>query len=203
MGTDAAPPPPSVPPPPLPVRTARLLLRPVVPGDRAAIGRYCSDPEVTRYLPFPALDDAGLDQRMARLVAGTAPAAPGDALTLAVEHDGELVGDVMLRFTASHGPGAPPAIAELGWVFSPVHAGQGYATEAAAALVDLAFGHYPLHRVMAQLDPRNTASARLCERLGMRHEAHTRADFPDRDGTWCDTAVYGLLRAEWTPPAAP
>lgn len=190
MGTRAAA-------PPLPLRTERLLLRTIVADDRAAIGAYCADPEVTRYLPFGALDDEGLDQRMERLVAGTAPTEVGEALLLAVEHEGVLVGDLMLRLSAAHGPDQPPSIAELGWVFSPSYAGRGFATEAARALVDLAFEHYPLHRLMARLDPRNTASARLCERLGMRHEAHTREDYPDREGGWSDTAVYGLLRREW------
>ena len=192
MGDPTTPPVPS-----LPLRTERLVLRTIVPEDRAAIGRYCGDPEVTRYLPFPVLDEEGLTQRMDRLVGGTAPAAVGQLLPLAVEHEGALVGDLMLRFSAQHGPEDPPAIAELGWVFAPEAGGRGLATEAAGALVDLAFSTYPLHRLMAQLDPRNLASARLCERLGMRHEAHTREDYPDRAGGWSDTAVYGLLRSEW------
>ena len=191
--------PPRLPPPPLPLRTERLLLRTVRPGDRDDIGRYCRDREVTRYLPFPALDEEALTARVDRLVAATAPSLPEEHLALAVEHEGVVVGDLMLRFTDRHGPGDPPAIAELGWVFSPEHGGRGFATESARALVDLAFAHYPLHRLMARLDPRNDASARLCERLGMRREAHTREDYPDRDGTWSDTAVYGLLRREWTP----
>ena len=183
--------------PPLPVTTERLVLRTIVASDSDAIGAYCGSPEVTRYLPFPALDAKGLAARMERLVAGTAPSVPGEILALAVVHEGVLVGDLMLRLADRRGPSDPPAIGELGWVFAPEHAGRGFATEAARALVDLAFTHYPLHRLMARLDPRNLASARLCERLGMRHEAHTRQDYPDRDGTWSDTAVYGLLREEW------
>lgn len=183
--------------PALPLRTERLVLRTVRPSDREAIGRYCSDDEVTRYLPFPALDDEALTARVNRLVAATSPSLPDEFLALAVEFDGTLVGDLMLRFTDRHGPADPPSIAELGWVFSPEYGGRGLATEAARALVDLAFEHYPLHRLMAKLDPRNLASARLCERLGMRLEAHTREDYPERDGTWSDTAVYGLLRREW------
>lgn len=188
--------------PPVPLRTERLVLRPVVPDDAPAIGAYCADPEVTRYLPFPALDAEGLAKRMERLVAATAPAEVGDFLGLAVEHEGALVGDLMLRFSAAHGEDQPPSIAELGWVFAPEYGGRGFATEAARALVDLAFGTYPLHRLMAQLDPRNAASARLCERLGMTHEGHTREDYPDREGGWSDTAVYGLLRREWESRAS-
>ncbi|MFJ9314939.1 GNAT family N-acetyltransferase [Pimelobacter simplex] len=189
--------PPVLPAPALPLRTERLVLRTVRPDDRAAIGAYCADPEVTRYLPFPALDDEGLTTRMDRLVAGTAPSTTGEILALAVEHDGTLVGDLMLRLAAAHSPDSSPSIAELGWVFAPSYAGRGFATEAATALIDLAFTHYPLHRLMAQLDPRNLASSRLCERLGMTFEAHTREDYAERGGGWSDTAVYGLLRREW------
>ncbi|MFD1248635.1 GNAT family N-acetyltransferase [Nocardioides ginsengisoli] len=189
--------PPTLPAPTLPIRTERLMLRLVVPEDRGAVGAYCADPEVTRYLPFGVLDDAGLDSRMERMVGAQAPSLVGEMLSLAVEHDGTMIGDLMLRLSAAHSPESAPSIAELGWVFDPSVAGKGFATEAARALVDLAFTHYPLHRLMAQLDPLNLTSARLCERLGMRHEAHTREDYANRDGGWSDTAVYGLLRREW------
>jgi len=196
---ETTPPPsaPHLPAPTLPLTTARLVLRAVEPGDREAIGHYCSDPEVCRYLPFEALDDAGLTQRMERLIGSTAPSQSDDRLALAVIEDGVLVGDLMLRLDAAHSPGQSPAIGEIGWTFAPEAGGRGLATEAARALVDLAFTHYPLHRLMAQLHPDNTASARLCERLGMQHEAHTREDYAESDGTWGDTSVYGLLRREW------
>ena len=48
----------------------------------------------------------------------------------------------------------------------------------------------------AFLDARNAASAALCERLGMRHEA-TLLEEEYNDGEWQDTAVYGILRREW------
>ncbi|MDN5744722.1 MAG: GNAT family N-acetyltransferase [Nocardioidaceae bacterium] len=200
MSDQSNPPIPAAPrlaPPTLPVRTARLLLRPVLPSDSEAIGGYCRDPDVCRYLPFEPLDDEGLAARMQRLVAGTAPGETGDHLAVAVVEGARVVGDLMLRFQAAIRPGCSPSIAELGWIFDPQARGRGLALESAQALVDIAFTHYPLHRLMAQLDPRNTASARLCERLGMRQEAHTRQDFPEPDGSWSDTAVYGLLRAEW------
>lgn len=61
----------------------------------------------------------------------------------------------------------------------------------------LAFSHYPLHRLVAHLDPRNVRSAALCERLGMTREAHLRRDWPEADGTWTDNLIYGLLSEEW------
>lgn len=193
---DAAVDRPVLPPPPLPLRTERLLLRPARADDVRDLGYY-TDPEVARYLPFAALDPSALADRARALAGRTAPSQPDEALAVMIEHGGRVVGDVMLRLLGPAAPGAPPSMAEIGWVFSPAVAGRGFATESARALVDLAFTHYPLHRLMAQLDPRNTASARICERLGMTHEAHTRRDYLSHDGTWTDTSVYGLLREEW------
>ncbi len=187
---------PVLPPPPLPLRTERLLLRPVRLDDEAAMVYY-GDPVVARYLPLPVLDADGIRERVALLAARTAPSLPDEALAVAVEHEGALIGDLMLRLTARLGPDQPPAVAEVGWVFSPAVSGRGLATEAARALVAMAFDHYPLHRVAAQLHPANVRSAALCERLGMTREAHLRRDYPETDGSWGDTAIYGLLREEW------
>jgi aminoglycoside 6'-N-acetyltransferase len=190
------PEPPKLPPPPLPVRTERLLLRPVLPTDADAL-RYYTDPEVCRYLPFPPADEAALAARVARMTSSVAPSVPDEVLAVGVEHAGTLVGDLMLRLRTRSDEHSPPAVAEVGWAFSPAVAGRGFATEAARALIDLAFQHYPLHRLYANLDPRNDASAALCERLGMTREAHLRRDYPAPDGTWTDSAIYGLLREEW------
>ncbi|WP_148611438.1 GNAT family N-acetyltransferase [Nocardioides rubriscoriae] len=183
----------------LPLRTERLVLREVRDADADAVLGYCGDAEVTRYLPFDVLDREGVLARMQRWRDDLAR-DPDDepdrdwALTLVAEHDGAVVGDVMLRLAA----GEVRTVAELGYVFDPAYAGRGLATEAARTLLDLAFGTLGCHRVFAQLDPRNHPSARLCERLGMTHEAHTRQDWWGK-GEWSDTSVYGILRDEWPP----
>lgn len=183
-------------PPPLPIRTERLTMRYITADDIDAL-RYYQDPEVCRYLPFPAADDAALAARVTLMTERLAPSLPDEVLSLAVVHDGTLVGDVILRLRTRADDRSPPAVAEIGWAFAPAYAGRGFATEAAIALVDLAFDHYPLHRLIAHLDPRNVRSAALCERIGMTREAHLRRDWPEADGTWTDDVIYGLLREEW------
>ena len=178
--------------PSLPLRTERLLLRAAVPSDLPALLSYYADPLVVRHLLHDVLDEALAAEKLEKFQANTAPSAPGDALSLVVEHDGEVIGDLMLRLTA----GDPPSVAEIGWVLNPASAGQGFATEAARAVIELGFNHFGLHRIFAQLDARNTSSARLCERLGMTKEAHFRKDFWSK-GEWTDSLHYGLLREEW------
>jgi RimJ/RimL family protein N-acetyltransferase len=183
----------------LPLTTDRLVLREAVDADVDDLQSYRGDADVCRYLPFGAQTRDDVVARMAAWHRHAAAGPSGDpdsdwALTLVAEHEGRVVGDVMMRL----GPGRARSIGEVGYVFHPSVAGRGLATEAAYAVVDLAFTRLGCHRVMANLDPRNTASARLCERLGMTHEAHTRQDYWGKD-EWADTSVYGVLRAEWPP----
>lgn len=178
--------------PDLPLRTERLVLRTAVPADLSALLRYYGDPQVVRHLLHTALDRAGVAEKLAKFETNRAPVEIGDVLTLVVEHDGEVVGDLMLRLIA----GDPPSVAEIGWVMNPDYGGRGFATEAARAVIDLGFRHYGLHRIFAQLDARNASSARLCERLGMTKEAHFRQDFWNK-GEWVDSVHYGLLRDDW------
>jgi RimJ/RimL family protein N-acetyltransferase len=84
---------------------------------------------------------------------------------------------------------------EIGFMFHPDRQGRRYATEAARELVALAFSTYNLHRVYGRLEPRNTASARVLEKLGMRREA----DLIENEwvkGEWQSEVVYGLLARE-------
>ena len=171
-------------PPPLPLRTERLVLRQLTPDDADDLVSYLGDPEVARFTLFDPWTPPYAAARLRR------PKDP-DALNLGIEVDGRVVGNIFLVLQ-------PPAYcqAEIGWVVAPDVAGRGYATEAATAAVDLLFDHYAVHRVNAMLDPRNDRSAALCERLGMRREAHQRRNFWSK-GEWADTFEYAVLADEW------
>ncbi len=85
---------------------------------------------------------------------------------------------------------------QVGWILGKAYEGNGYATEAAAALLDHLFRTVGFHRVYALTSPDNTRSWRLMERLGMRREAHfLRNCF--HDSGWTDEYVYAILEDEW------
>src|SRR5438876_3812830 len=105
----------------------------------------------------------------------------------------ELVGDKAVV------PGArDPRQCEIGFAIATGHQGHGYATEAARLLVGYLFGRRAKHRITASCDARNTASAAVLERLGMRREGHLRESSWAK-GEWTDDLLYGLLRREWHP----
>jgi RimJ/RimL family protein N-acetyltransferase len=181
--------------PPLPVRTERLVLRYPEPRDAEAMFGYYSDPEVALYLLTPPLDRRQAEAEIRRRLPEPAGKERGLNLILVVELDGQLAGDVLLM---PQGPSYSEA--EVGWTLDPRFAGRGIATEAARAIIDLAFDHYGVHRVTAQLDARNARSAALCERLGMRRESHKLRNFWSK-GEWTDSFEYAVLAEEWRRPS--
>jgi RimJ/RimL family protein N-acetyltransferase len=68
--------------------------------------------------------------------------------------------------------------------------------EAARLVVDFAFRELKMHRVFVDIDPRNTASVRIAEKLGMRREAWLVENVWSK-GEWCDSVIYALLEREW------
>lgn len=171
-------------------------MRPLCGDDLQPLLAYRGDPEVCRDLPFPPMDEGVLSERLARDLGRTEITGEGQGLTLGLRlaATGELIGDVVLFFHSSeHRSG------EIGYVLNPAFGGQGYATEAAAAVLDLAFAPewgLALHRVTARMVSTNAASARLASRLGMRQEAHHRSSEMFK-GSWIDVLIYAILAEEW------
>jgi RimJ/RimL family protein N-acetyltransferase len=176
-----------------PVRTRRLVLRPLAASDVTALVAYRSIPEVCRWVPFAPMDATEVRSRLRTQWSKLTLGDDDDAVTLGVEIEatGALIGDVMLHYSSfAH------SSAEIGYVFHPDYAGHGYATEAAHELLHVAFDQLCVHRVTARLDARNTASAGVVTRLGMRLEAHLVQNEWFK-GEWTDELDFALLRHEW------
>jgi RimJ/RimL family protein N-acetyltransferase len=119
--------------------------------------------------------------------------AEGNALELAIQPRGSdtMVGDVILMYRSEvHRQG------EIGFVLHPDHQGHGYATEAAREMLRLGFEQLGLHRIIGRLEARNSASAAVLERLGMRLEAHLHENEWVK-GEWQSELVYAMLATEW------
>jgi aminoglycoside 6'-N-acetyltransferase len=86
--------------------------------------------------------------------------------------------------------------AELGFTLAPAYQGKGYATEAVRGMLEHLFTERNLHRVSAECDARNTASARLLERVGFRQEG-LRLSNTWFKGEWTDDLLFGLLRRDY------
>jgi RimJ/RimL family protein N-acetyltransferase len=151
--------------PQYPLETDRLLLRQFVAEDFEPLRAINAHLEVARYLYWAPMTEDEVRAALERKMGQTAIRAERENLSLAVvlKATSELIGDCTLFYLSSrHRQG------EIGFAFHPHHHGRGYATEAARLLLRLAFEELDLHRVIGRLEARNTASARVLERLGMR-----------------------------------
>ena len=180
-----------------PIRTERLTLRLMTEGDVDDVFAYQSREDVCRYLLFEPRTREEVTERIDAFSRATTLAADGDYLQLALELPAtadtaaRVIGDsyfTLANLENSRG--------EIGWSMHPDFVGRGYASEAARAVLRLAFETIGLHRVIAELDPRNDRSIALYRRLGMREEAFFVKDLWFR-GDWGDTGMYAILRDEW------
>ena len=177
----------------LPLQSERLELRAFRTTDFAAYAAYHGRAEVYRFLYMPAPTGQALQDQFAAALAQPF-AQDGDTLRLAVTRraDGALVGEVLLKIASR-----AALQAEVGYIFHPDFAGQGYATEAVAAMLGLGFDALGCHRIFARLDALNAGSVGVVERLGLRREAHLIQN--DRfNGVWGDEYIYAMLGSEWS-----
>jgi RimJ/RimL family protein N-acetyltransferase len=176
-----------------PIRTERLLLRPLVPGDADAMLAYRGRLDVSRYVPFEPMSRDDILDRIAGQWSRTELTDEGQYLTLGAEVavTGELAGDVMLFWHSREHAGG-----EVGYVLNPALGGRGYATEAASAMLRLGFEELGLHRIVARIDEDNEPSVRLARRLGMRQEARlVHNEF--FKGRWSNEVDFAMLADEW------
>ena len=174
-----------------PLLTSRLTLRPWDEGDFEVFYEMQRDEEVARWQYHGPRDEAEsrrvFDYRKLSYEMGGNVAW----LSCAVVAGGEVVGDLTLNVRSEDHRGG-----ELGFIVHPRHQGKGYATEAARALLRWAFEEVGFHRIYGRAEPRNEASVRVMEKLGMRKEGH----FVENEwvkGEWQSDVLYAMLDREW------
>lgn len=175
----------------LPITTDRLVLRAHRTDDLDDLAGFHGDPEVVRFVPWPVRDRAATEETLRVKLTQARLDAPGAWLVLAVEvrATGRVVGEVLLKW-ASDQQG------ELGFAFGRDGQGQGYAAEAARAVLRLAFDDLGFHRVTAVVVEGNDASVRLLGRLGFRQEGR-HVDAVHFKGAWTTQLVFARLATEW------
>ena len=177
----------------LPIETDRLTLRRYLETDYDDLLKLQSSPDVTRFLLYDPKSPEQVRESLAGRLADVPMDADDQALTLAVilRETGQHVGEVTL-FVRS----AENRTGEIGFVFHPDFHGRGFAAEASVEVLRIGFEELGMHRIIGRLDYRNTGSAKLLERLGLRLEAHfVRNEF--LKGEWTDELVYAMLADEW------
>ena len=173
------------------LHTDRLLLRPFTEADTDAIFALQSSSRVLRYWDAPPWKKRAQTERVISACRQFEQEGTGARLAIGRAPDGMFIGWCCLfKWEPDY------RSAKLGYCLGDAAWGQGFATEAAGALLQWAFDTLDLNRVQAEADTRNTASSRVLEKLRFVREGTLREDCIV-DGEVSDSWVYGLLRREW------
>ena len=175
-----------------PLRTERLLLREFRPEDIEDVHAYAIDPEVARFMDWGPNTREITVEVMDRW-AEQAKEWPRDAVTLAIEHvaDGLVIGSIRLEVSDRAN-----LAGDFGYSLHRSYWRQGYATEAARALLEVGFRTLGLHRIWAECDTENVGSWGVMQKLGMRREGELRHGRLIK-GQWRDRYLYAILAEEW------
>jgi RimJ/RimL family protein N-acetyltransferase len=175
----------------LPIRTERLVIRSMTEGDVAGLHAYRNGPHVefqSWELPYSIEDAAELVLESAQ---HDGPVHDG-WVQIAIEHVGELVGDVAI------GLDKDGRIATIGYTLRDDMQGKGIAREAVRAVVRRLFEHLGVHRIEADTAVENERSVRLLVDLGFTREGTSR-DSSWGKGRWWSAAHFGLLESDPRP----
>ena len=179
------------------LHTARLRLRPFDDADADALFALHSSAEVLRYWDAPPWSERARAQPFITACRQMADDGTGARLAMDRAPEGTFIGWCSLtRWNPDY------RSASLGYCLDDGAWGQGFATEAARALLQWGFDTLDLNRVQAETDTRNVMSARVLEKLGFVREGTLREDCVV-NGEVSDSWVFGLIRREWRPLSGP
>ncbi len=173
------------------ITTKRLILRPLDKSDAADVQRLAGEWEIastTQNIPYPYPDGAAeqwIESTHIQYQRGA-----GVAFAITLRETGGLIGVISLGIRSHTESG------EIGyWIGKPFW-NQGYATEAALAVLDYGFSTLNLNRLYARHMSRNPASGRVMQKIGMQHEGRLR-QHEKKWGMLEDMDYYGILREEY------
>ena len=175
-----------------PIRTERLLVRPMHAGDAEDLWLRRNDPDVAKYQDWETpYQRSRVDEMVAAIGAMQGPANDEWWMAIVCDPDtGETFGDLALQLSWQG------RTAEIGYTFWPQHWGKGFAVEAVEALIRYLFEELNVTRVFGMLHPDNPASAMVLERSGLLFEGHLRSSFWVGDEN-SDDWIYGMTRPDW------
>ena len=176
------------------IETHRLILRPFTVEDAEEMyANWASDPEVTRFLTWPAHPDVSLTRKL--LESWTSRYSDGAYFQWAIglKESGAVIGSIgVIKLEEAIGS------AEIGYCLGRAFWGRGIMPEALRAVMDYLFGTVGLNRVWAGHDVNNPKSGRVMEKAGMKKEGVLRASGINNQGIR-DVAVWAALREDRAP----
>ena len=173
------------------IETERAILRPIKKEDNEQIFRYRSDSKVNKYQGWIPKTLKDVNEFISKNSDEINKPETWFQLVIIEKFTNIIIGDIGIHFIDSDN-----LQTEIGCTISKDHQRQGYATETLKAIIDYLFNKLNKHRIVTSIDPQNTNSIKLVERLGFRKEGHFKESLLI-NGEWVDDVVYAILNREW------
>jgi len=171
------------------IETDRLIIREFIENDKEAVHEYASDPLVTRYTlwgPNTIEDTESFLGRMLEMQLELP--RTGYELAIVSKACNRLIGGCGIYLDGTNG--------EIGYTLHKEYWQQGFATEAAQAMLSLGFNTYGLHRIHATCRPGNIGSAKVLEKIGMTREGLLREHLWSKN-TYHSSYLFSILEHEY------
>jgi RimJ/RimL family protein N-acetyltransferase len=176
------------------IEAQRILLREYKSdaSDLESTLKFVGDPEVAKNSSWGPLNrDEAVDWLKGAIAAKDILPRLSFGLALVVKSTDELIGHISLNIR-----NLVNKEAELGYTIRRDHWHQGFATEAARAVLGFSFTELGLHRIIANTSPHNIASQKVLEKLGFTREGYLRKNVLQRS-QWRDSCLYAFLEDDW------
>ena len=177
------------------IETSRLILRRAVREDTEPMFRnWASDPEVTKYLTWPAHSSIAVSEKVIGSWLQEYEKVNYYQWMIELKELGEPIGSISVVRQNDR-----VEEVEIGYCIGTRWWHQGIVSEALTAVIEYLFTEVGMNRVAARHDPNNPHSGGVMRKCGMKYEGTNRACDWNNQGV-CDAAQYSILRSEWQKP---
>lgn len=167
------------------LETDRLIIRPTLMKDIDVIHEMLSDKDTMKFF----VEGTYSKEKVREFVNRNQKEI--HHFTVQLKSSKRIVGKI------SYNPWFAKETKEIGWIFFNTATNNGYCTEAAKAIIKYAFEVEKIHRLIATCDPRNLASSKVCNKLGMRLEGEFKECIPYKEDIWWDELFYSMLEEDY------
>ncbi len=168
-----------------------IVLRPCIPDDFEAIKTYRQEPEGSRYIRPPESDEKIRTIVEQHCSPWKLEVERWNGLIISWNGESKAIGEMVFKIEDWDNQRA-----EIGYRVSTDCAGKGVCTQAVKLITAYLFEQIELHKIVAKCDPRNIASFKIMEKMGMEREGYFKEHYLNGD-EWTDQLDYGLLRKDW------
>ncbi|UTW65490.1 GNAT family N-acetyltransferase [bacterium SCSIO 12643] len=173
------------------ITTKRTVLRKMIPNDAESVFRYRSDKTTNKYQGFIPETVEEVQNFISKIPEHINEPETWFQMVIIEIDSQRIIGDIGLHFYGNENKQV-----EIGCTLDKEYQNKGYASESLTSIMEYLFIELDKHRITGSIDPQNTNSAKLMERLGFRKEAHFLESLYI-DGKWVDDIIYAYLKKHW------